>query len=139
MSDLNHLLGKPSDISSLESNLMKTKTTTLIKTLAIASVVSGALSCWSASAATAQENWDHNCAACHGKDGKGQTMMGRKFGLKDYTDPKVQSSFTDEEATKAIKEGVKKDGKQEMKAFGDKFSDDDIKALVKYVRDFKGK
>ena len=60
-----------------------------------------------------------NCASCHGKDGKGDTMMGRKLSIKDLTDPKVQSSFTDADATKAIKEGVTdKDGTEKMKAFG---------------------
>ena len=39
--------------------------------------------------------------------------------------------------TKAIKEGVKDGEKTKMKGFGDTLSDDEIKALVKYVRDFK--
>ena len=38
---------------------------------------------------------------------------------------------------KAMKEGVTKDEKKVMKAFGDTLSDDDIKGLVKYVRAFK--
>jgi len=115
------------------------KTTNPMKMLAVMSVLAGALCCWSAKAADAQGNWDKNCAACHGKDGKGQTMMGRKLGMKDYTDPKVQDSFTDEQAIKAIKDGVTEDGKTKMKPFADKLSDDEIKALVKHVREFKGK
>lgn len=118
---------------------MKTKTRALMKTLVITSVFVGALYCESAKADDAQENWNRNCAACHGKDGKGETMMGRKLGLKDYTDPKVQASFTDEQATKAIKEGVTEGGTTKMKPFADKLSDDEIKALVKHVRDFKSK
>jgi mono/diheme cytochrome c family protein len=39
--------------------------------------------------------------------------------------------------TKAIKEGVKDGEKTKMKAYGETLSDDEIKALVKYVRDFK--
>jgi mono/diheme cytochrome c family protein len=39
--------------------------------------------------------------------------------------------------TKAIKDGVKEGEKTKMKAFGDVLSDDEIKALVKHVRDFK--
>jgi cytochrome c oxidase cbb3-type subunit 3 len=81
--------------------------------------------------------WAANCAACHGKDGKGSTMMGRKLGIKDLTDAKVQASFTDAEAAKAIKEGVTENGTEKMKAFGDKLSDDDIKALVAHVRSLK--
>jgi cytochrome c553 len=90
-----------------------------------------------ASAAEAKENWEKHCAKCHGADGKGQTKMGQKLGIKDYTDPKVQESFTDDDAFKAIKEGLKdKEGKTLMKPT-EGLSDDEIKALVKYVRDFK--
>jgi mono/diheme cytochrome c family protein len=102
--------------------------------VSMALLVGGAIS---ARAADAKETWDKNCAKCHGKDGKGQTFMGKKYGIKDYTDPKVQESMKDEEMVKAIKEGVKKDGKTEMKAYGDTLSDAEIKALVKHVRDFK--
>jgi mono/diheme cytochrome c family protein len=96
------------------------------------------LSCllgWSARA-DAPATWAANCAACHGKDGKGQTMMGRKLAIKDLTDAAVQASFTDAQAATAIKEGVTVSGTQKMKAF-DKLSDADIKALVAYVRTLK--
>ena len=62
--------------------------------------------------------------------------MGKQAGAKDYTDAQVQASFTDEQATKAIKEGVKVKGKEVMKP-ADKLSDDDVKALVAHVRAFK--
>lgn len=97
----------------------------------------GAISAVSAQAATAQENWDKNCMQCHGKDGKSDTKMGVKLNAKDLTDPKVQADFTDEKAAQSIKEGIKEDGKTKMKAFGDKLSDDEIKALVAYVRTLK--
>jgi cytochrome c553 len=85
----------------------------------------------------AKDNWDKNCAKCHGPDGKGDTKMGKKLEIRDYTDAKVQASFTDAEATKAIKEGVKnKDGDTTMKPV-DGLSDDDIKGLVAYVRGLK--
>ena len=99
--------------------------------------VMGFAAALNASAAGAKENWDASCAKCHGTDGKGQTKIGQKMGARDYSDPKVQASFTDEEAFKATKEGLKdKDGKIQMKAYTN-FSDDEIKALVAYVRDFK--
>ena len=59
------------------------------------------------SAADVKDNWDKNCKKCHGDDGKGDTPMGKKLALKDMSDPKVRASFTDVEATKAIKEGAK--------------------------------
>ena len=61
--------------------------------------------------------WNENCAACHGKDGKGKTMMGRKLQIKDMTDPKDQASFTDAKATKTIKEGITDNGKVKMKPY----------------------
>jgi len=93
------------------------------------------------SAADVKENWEKNCAKCHGPDGKGDTKMGKKLEVKDYTDPKVQDKMKEEEIIKAIKEGVKeKDSdKLKMKAFGDVLTDDEIKALVVYVRSFKKK
>jgi len=90
-----------------------------------------------ASAADAAAVWGKSCASCHGKDGKGDTKMGKKAGARDYTDATVQKSFTDAEALKAIKEGVTKDGKEKMKGAGDKVSDDEAKALVAYIRAFK--
>ena len=49
----------------------------------------------------------------------------------------MQAGFTDAKATQSIKEGVKENGKVTMKAFGDKLSDDEVKALVAYVRTLK--
>ena len=63
--------------------------------------------------------------------------MGKKLNIKDYRDAKVQAAFSDAEAERAIKEGVKTNGKETMKSFGSKLSDADIKALVAYIRSFK--
>ncbi len=88
-------------------------------------------------AADVKETWDQTCAKCHGSDGKGHTKMGQKLGIKDYTEPKVQAGFTDAEAFKALKEGLKdKNGKTLMKP-QEGLSDDGIKALVAHVRSFK--
>jgi mono/diheme cytochrome c family protein len=100
----------------------------------LAALVAAAIS---ARAADAKENWDKNCAKCHGADGKGKTKMGEKAGVKDYTDAKVQDAMKDDAMAKAIKDGVKDGDTVKMKGFGETLSDDEIKALVKYVRDFK--
>ncbi|MGD0813686.1 MAG: cytochrome c [Verrucomicrobiota bacterium] len=88
------------------------------------------------SAADANAIWEKSCQKCHGADGTGDTKMGKKLEIKDLTDAKYQASFTDEQATKAIKEGIKDGDKTKMKA-NDDLSDDDIKALVAKVRAFK--
>src|SRR5438067_1789713 len=105
------------------------------KALVLIAIVIG--SAGVASAADASALWNQNCASCHGKDGSGATTMGKKLNIKDYRDAKVQSAFTDAEAEKAIKEGVKTSGKETMKPFGSKFSDADTKALVAHIRSFK--
>ena len=90
-----------------------------------------------ASAAEPKDNWANSCARCHGADGKGQTNMGKKLNCKDYTDAGVQAALTDDAAFKAIKEGFKtSEGKSVMKPAAN-MSDDDIKALVAYMRTFK--
>jgi len=91
----------------------------------------------SARAADAKTNWANNCAQCHGTSGKGDTKMGKMLNAMDLTDPKKQASFTDAKATAAIKDGIKQNGKTTMKAFGGKLTDDEIKALVAYVRTLK--
>lgn len=91
----------------------------------------------SASAGDAKETYDKSCAKCHGKEGKGDTKMGAKLGVKDYTDAKVQDAMKDDVAFKSIKEGMKdKDDKVLMKPAED-LSDADIKALIAYMRTFK--
>ena len=88
-------------------------------------------------AADAKEVYDKSCAACHGKTGKGDTPAGKKAKVKDYTDAQVQAAMKDDEMFKAIKEGVKEGDKVKMKGYADKLSDDDIKALIAYIRSFK--
>ncbi|MBI5382688.1 MAG: cytochrome c [Opitutae bacterium] len=88
-------------------------------------------------AADAKANWDEMCAKCHGSAGAGDTKMGKKLNLRDLTDAKVQAQFTDADAFKAMKDGLKdKEGKLKMKAM-EGLSDDDIRALVAYVRGLK--
>ena len=72
--------------------------------------------------------WAQHCASCHGKDGSGSTMMGKKLGVKDYS---KDQGFSDAEAANVIKSG-----KGKMKAYK-QFSDADVKALVAYVRSLK--
>src|SRR5580765_4653278 len=105
-----------------------------IVTLTIAMIIGMAVT---ARAADAKAIFEKDCAKCHGPDGKGDTKMGKKNGVKDYTDAKVQAEMKDDTAIKSIKEGVKdKDGKVLMKP-AENLSDDEVKGLVAYMRTFK--
>jgi mono/diheme cytochrome c family protein len=108
-----------------------------MKKLILITATFGFAAAITASAADGKTNWDSLCAKCHGADGKGQTKMGQKLGVKDFTDAKVQAELKDDAAAKTIKEGMKdKDGKTLMKPF-DTLSDEEIKGLVTFVRGLK--
>jgi cytochrome c553 len=111
--------------------IMKSITKT---TLLLAAVFGLAVSL--AHADDAQAIWDKQCAKCHGKDGDGQTAMGKKLSIRNLSDAKVQAEIKDEDITKAIKEGVEKDGKRLMKP-AEGVSDDEVKALAAFVRGLK--
>ena len=108
-----------------------------MKKLLVLSIAATTFAALSARADDAKTTYESKCAMCHGTDGTGQTKMGQKLGVKDFTDSKVQADMKDDAATKAIKEGMKDaDGKTLMKPF-DSLSDDDVKGLVAYIRAFK--
>src|SRR5271165_3215606 len=108
-----------------------------MKKIIVLATLFGLAATLSMKGADAKENWDTLCAKCHGADGKGDTKIGAKLGCRDFTDAKVQGDIKDDAAFKALKEGLKSDdGKTLMKPF-DQLSDDDIRALVAYVRTLK--
>jgi cytochrome c553 len=127
-------MGRQKPSKHIELNKNKSTGMKKLIMIGVALLIVGAVS---VRAADAKENWEKNCTKCHGPDGKGKTKMGEKLAIKDYTDAKVQEALKDDAMTKAIKEGVKDGDKTKMKGFGDVLSDDEIKALVKHVRDFK--
>ena len=110
---------------------MKTKNL-ILTTLALAATTAAL------SAADVAANWEKSCQKCHGADGKGQTPMGKKQNIKDFTDAKYQDSFKDADATKAIKEGFKVGDATKMAPI-EGLTDAEIKDLVAKVRSFKPK
>jgi len=73
------------------------------------------------------------CQVCHAPDGSGDTVMGKKLGAKDLKSAEVQKQ-SDAEITNVIK-----NGKDKMKGFEGKLSNDEIKTLVTYVRELAKK
>ncbi len=109
----------------------------IMKKVFMLSIAAMALATLSAHAGDAKSIYADNCTKCHGADGKGDTKMGQRLGVKDYSTAAVQDALKDDVAFKSIKEGLKdKDGKTLMKA-ADGIADEDIKALVAYMRTFK--
>ena len=68
------------------------------------------------------------CAACHGADGKGDTAMGKKFGLKDLASPDVQKMSDGDLST------IIADGKEKMPSYKKSLKPEQIKDLVGYIR-----
>ena len=110
-----------------------------MRILSITVIAAALLGASSLLAADAKANWEKHCQKCHGADGKGQTTMGKKLKVKDYTVAAEQKKFTDEEAIKITKEGKKEGDKTLMKAFKDELSDQEVKDLIALLRKFAAK
>jgi mono/diheme cytochrome c family protein len=86
------------------------------------------------------KNYTQKCSGCHGSDGKADTPAGKKFNMKDLTDPKVQAAGKDPDWEKLIIEGVSNaEGRLIMPAYASRVSPESTKALVRYCRDFRRK
>ena len=73
------------------------------------------------------------CSACHGADGKGDTPVGKKFGVRDFTSPEVQK-MSDDELTTIIA-----DGKEKMPGYKKSLKPEQIKDLTAYIRELAKK
>ncbi|HYL91854.1 MAG TPA: cytochrome c [Alphaproteobacteria bacterium] len=93
----------------------------------VALTVVAALSATSV-AQSAADTYKAKCASCHAADGTGNTPIGKKLAVKDLNAGE-EAKRSDEEFFNATKKG-----KGKMPAYENKISDDDIKALVKYIR-----
>jgi mono/diheme cytochrome c family protein len=110
-----------------------------VRALFVSSLIFTALSAVPALGDETSDLFEKKCATCHGVDGKGQTKMGRKFGAPDFTGDKWQKETTDKEIQKAIEDGIVEEGKRKMPAWKEKLTAEQIAALGKYSRAFKGK
>ena len=67
------------------------------------------------------------CAACHGPDGKGDTAVGKKLGVRDFASPEVQKQSDDELAA------IINDGKNKMPAYKKSLKPEQVKDLVAFI------
>ena len=85
-------------------------------------------------AETGEELFAKHCAICHGSDGKAQSYMARKLGVKDL----AASKATDSEIIQRVTEGKTDDeGKVKMSSFKDRLTAAEIKSLVPVVKAFR--
>ena len=84
------------------------------------------------SLARGKKQYGYDCAMCHGKDGngKGDVAVDMKLGMHDHSNPATLKDRTDGELFYIIK-----NGKDKMKGFEGKLTNDEIKSVVAYVRD----
>jgi len=88
-------------------------------------------------AAPVQRAYLSNCASCHGANGHG-SWRATVFLVRpgDLTDRKVMAQISDDYLFGLIKNGGATIGKPGMPAFGYHLTDNEIRALVAYVRAF---
>lgn len=77
-----------------------------------------------------------NCARCHGADGRGDTGLGRTFGVPNFTDPEWWRKHSKITSTGSLV-SIVSHGRGDMPAFGKKLTRTEIRLLVGYVRRFK--
>lgn len=85
----------------------------------------------------AQALYSRNCARCHGEDGDAKTEQGELYGATDFTSKKWWDKQRPSDAQ--LRRTITSGRRGGMPAFGKKLSADEIAALAKYVRGFKGK
>ncbi len=68
------------------------------------------------------------CAMCHGPDGKGDSVMGKKLAARDFASPEIQKETDDEMA------GIIAKGKNKMPPYEKSLKPEQIKELVAYIR-----
>jgi cytochrome c6 len=73
------------------------------------------------------------CATCHGQDGSGNTPVGKSLQVADLRSAAIQSK-SDAELTQSVT-----DGKGNMPGFKGNITDDEIHAVVTFVRTLAAK
>jgi mono/diheme cytochrome c family protein len=74
------------------------------------------------------DTFKSQCAPCHGADGTGNTPVGKALKAASFKDPAIVKT------PDAALMSIVKNGKDKMPSFGAKLTDDQIKAVVAYIR-----
>jgi mono/diheme cytochrome c family protein len=80
-----------------------------------------------------------NCAACHGKDGHGQSVVAEHFRARGFVPPVDFSSARAQNRTDGELYWIIVNGLGNMPPFGDLLQDDDIWSAVYAIREVQGR
>jgi mono/diheme cytochrome c family protein len=86
--------------------------------------------------AAAKVLYTQKCARCHGADGRAATLMGESFRATKFADAEW---WKKERPSNARLTTSIRDGRGNMRPFGQDLSKKEIAALAAYVRTFNGK
>jgi mono/diheme cytochrome c family protein len=86
-----------------------------------------------ASANEAASDFKLQCSSCHGQNGDGNTSLGKTLKAADLRSAEVQKQ-SDEQLAQVIA-----NGRKNMPSFGNSLTQDQIRALVAYIRKLAGK
>jgi mono/diheme cytochrome c family protein len=78
--------------------------------------------------AAARSTFKLQCSSCHGQNGAGDTSVGKSLKAADLRSAEVQKQ------TEAQLAQVISDGRNNMPSFSDSLTQDQIRALVAYIR-----
>ena len=85
-------------------------------------------------AASENEVFENNCAACHGTDGRARTPQGRKLKARDLK----ESRLTDDDLLRRIREGSRNPkGIWLMPAFAETLTEAEIQSAARTAKSFR--
>jgi mono/diheme cytochrome c family protein len=96
--------------------------------LAAALLLTGFLSAPAFAQSDTSATYKSKCAPCHGADGQANTQVGKALKAASFKTPSIVK------ASDADLFAVVKSGKGKMPAWNGKLTDDEIKALVAFIR-----
>jgi mono/diheme cytochrome c family protein len=82
-------------------------------------------------AANPREAFLANCASCHGKDGRAQTPMGKKLGVKNLAESRLVAAEIEKQILAGVKDAK---GAVKMPAFGERLSKEEVSELAAFVK-----
>jgi mono/diheme cytochrome c family protein len=81
---------------------------------------------------SATQLYSKNCVSCHGRDGRAKTLKAKRNHARNISDSEWQERASDERIFNSIM-----NGKGKMPSYGKNLSEQEIDALVTYVRSLR--